>query len=556
MKLETAKEVLALQRLEEADSAGVLISPEERLAATAVGGLVGVPGRAGDGQWTAVHDEALERRAHRLLRDERIKLRVREVMGEARSVRGRWVMGVVGVLALALGFVTNEVGGDKVINLLSIPMLGLLAWNFLVYIGVLVAKLRGEKPESEGHGPHRWLNRWLLKGAGVKIEAAKAEDKPPEGDVAALVWQARAKFWHRWVRVLRTEAFYWTEIILHMGAAALATGLIGGMYVRGLAFEYNAAWESTFLRAPAVSRVLQVSLGPAAVLLRKQIPDPAEMQRLNIHDQEVLDPHKRESAAKWIHLYATTALLFIGLPRLGLAAVAGLTVRRLHDVAPVEKDLRHYFDALVRQASGREIVATVIPFSHDLDGRRRDDMRALLHRLWPTLGHVEFWPSIAYGDEEQRIALINKEEAAAKKEVTTTGTSGRIKPVAGNGPAVGQAGPAKSPAASAQSAQKSLPGRLAVLMSFSATPEEEVHGFVVRELSRRVPVTADEAGFAVVLDSAPFRRQFAALPEFERRLRERRAAWDRLLDGLMTAALSEDADFFVWRRIGQRKQMI
>ncbi|MGI8601506.1 MAG: hypothetical protein ACR2OZ_00740 [Verrucomicrobiales bacterium] len=527
MKLETAKKVLALQRLEEADVFGNFLAPEERLAATTASGLMEI---AGKGEWSRAHDEALERRTNRLLRDERVASRVREVMGEARPVRGRVVAVAMAIGALLLGALTNEVGGDRVINLLSIPMLGLLIWNFLVYTMVMVAKLRGKKPQGEGHGPHRWLNRWLLKGAGVTIESKGTAERPPEGSVAAVVWEARTRFWHRWVRVLRTEAAYWSEIVFHVGAAALATGIVGGMYIRGLAFEYNAAWESTFLKAPEVTRALRLSLGPAAVLLRQEIPKPDKMQRLNIHDQNKLAAHERESAAKWIHLYAATAVLFIGLPRLGLVAVAGLTVRRFHDYVPITKDLRHYFEGLVRQASGRELVAHVVGFAHDVDEHRRDEIRGLLHRMWPSVAQIGFL-AVPYGGEEEWLAEIEIASGPGKK-ATDAAADGSAE-IAGS-----RHGPVLAP-------------RVGVLMNFSVTPEDEVHGYFVRELLQRLLAAGDKAGYAVILDTAPFRQQLGGLPEFERRLRERRVAWERLIDGIMDAALSEEHDFYVWRSLSK-----
>jgi len=551
MKLETAKEVLALQWLEEADAAGTLITAEDRVAATAAGGLVAAA--ESGGKWSRVHDEALERRTWRLLRDERVRARVREVMGEARQVRGRVLMVIMVVLAMGLGFLTNEVGGGKVIDLLSIPMGLLLLWNFLVYLVLLVAKLRGRRADDEGHGLHRRVNRWLLRGAGVQLDEKSQGEPPPAGSTAAMVWEARAKFWRRWIRILRIEAFYWTEIIFHTGAAAFATGLVGGMYVRGLSFEYNAAWESTFLKAPAVSRVLQVALGPASAIVRTPIPGPESMQRLNIHDQEKLDPHERESGAKWIHLYAVTAALFIGLPRLGLAAICGRHVRNLHEHAPVEKELRQYFEALVRLAGGRESVAALVSFFHELDGGRRDDLRAVLHRLWPGLGHVEIWPAVAYGDEERWFENLGSEGGGAGRAGDERGGDEGRKPSpqAADEDESWKLSPRGGGAEDWKPSP--LPPRVAALMSFSSTPENEVHGFIVRELGERVPADSDDSGVAVVLDSTAFRKQFGSLPEFERRLRERRAAWDRLIDSVFDAAHSEESDFYIWRRVGVRK---
>ena len=88
-------------------------------------------------------------------------------------------------------------------------------------------------------------------------------------------------------------------------------------------------------------------------------------------------------------------------------------------------------------------------------------------------------------------------------------------------------------------------------MSLSATPEREVHGELVRALDARAAQAArdDQGVMAVALDARAFRRQFEGLPEADRRLRERRAAWEKIIEGAMEAAFSEDGDFFLWRRV-------
>ena len=54
--------------------------------------------------------------------------------------------------------------------------------------------------------------------------------------------------------------------ILHLAAAALALGVVVGLYVRGIAFEYRATWESTFLDAPTVRTLLAFAYAPGAWL--------------------------------------------------------------------------------------------------------------------------------------------------------------------------------------------------------------------------------------------------------------------------------------------------
>ena len=334
MRTESAVKVLALHEVEEADVSGVVIPLDDRREGSVAAGVEAAEGRE-------ARDRALAKRADHLLRDARAQACVREVTsGVERPLRGAWMVAAVAVVAAALGFLTHQLGAGKVVNLLSIPLLGLVVWNLLVYVVWIVMEFW---PGRGGHAPDGrvpgglggWLNRMLLRGAGVRVpKAPVAASSVPQG-AAAVVAVARRTFWEKWLRVVRARAGVWVELAFHAGAVAMAGGLVAGMYARGLSAEYKAAWESTFLRAPAVSTVLRTALGPASLVLGHPIPKGEDMQRLNIHDQEKLPPAERESAAGWIHLYALTALIFIGLPRLGLTVLMLRRGRRIESHAPI-----------------------------------------------------------------------------------------------------------------------------------------------------------------------------------------------------------------------------
>jgi hypothetical protein len=513
MRTESAIKVLALHEVEEADVNGIVVPLDDRREATVAAGVEAADGRL-------ARDTALEKRAAHLLREVRAAACVREVTaGVERPLHGGWLVAAVTVLALIAGFVTHQLGAGKVVNLLSIPLLGLVAWNLVVYVLWVVVEC---SPGRGGHPPDGrvpgglggWLNRLLLRGAGVRMEHALPAGGSAQG-AAAVVAMARRAFWEKWLRVLRAQAAVWVELAFHAGAVALAVGLVAGMYARGLSAEYKAAWESTFLRAPAVSAVLRTALGPAALVLGREIPPGEQMQRLNIHDQENLPPAERESAAGWIHLYALTALIFIALPRLGLIAVMIRRERRIQTHAPAEPAIAAVHRALVRQAGGQGIAVAIQPFAAEPDPARLADLRSVVRRLWPDTGAVAIQPTLAYGEEDEGLESLAW-------------------------PAPANAGPPRPST------------RLVLLMSLSATPEREVHGELVRALDARAAQSArdDQGALAVALDARAFRRQFDGLPEAERRLRERRAAWEKVVEGAMEAAFSEDGDFFIWRRVG------
>ena len=88
----------------------------------------------------------------------------------------------------------------------------------------------------------------------------------------------------------------------------------------------------------------------------------------------------------------------------------------------------------------------------------------------------------------------------------------------------------------------SMPGYTVLFMSLSVTPEGEAHGFLIGELQKRMRETGDESRLLVLLDESRFRERFSELPEFARRLEERRSAWDELANtfGLQIGYFNSD----------------
>lgn len=68
--------------------------------------------------------------------------------------------------------------------------------------------------------------------------------------------------------------------VLHLSAALLPLGIIAGLYVRGMVFEYRAGWDSTFLDAKTVYGILTFFLQPAAQLINLPLPNLVEMSAL------------------------------------------------------------------------------------------------------------------------------------------------------------------------------------------------------------------------------------------------------------------------------------
>jgi hypothetical protein len=246
--------------------------------------------------------------------------------------------GFVLFTAFVVGVLSNYLGPGGFVHVAYNPLALLIVWNLGVYAVLAWRKLQRARPvvisgsctarpEPEQrarslavnapdvapkHGrfllrrvlPKLWLswNRWRarLRSAGSQIKNS--------GAIAAAFW---ASYWNsaRGVLMARVEG------LIHVGAIGLLLGALIGTYVRGLFFEYNAVWRSTFLTDPvSVTTFLNVLLGPACLIIDGALLRPENVQPL-------LLPHGT-IAAPWIHRLALMGGLVVVLPRLLLASLA------------------------------------------------------------------------------------------------------------------------------------------------------------------------------------------------------------------------------------------
>jgi hypothetical protein len=218
-------------------------------------------------------------------------------------------------LALVTGIATNEIGGGGRLNIIAFPLLGMLAWNLAVYAALLVGWLR-----RLGRGASGKATGGLL-GRALGSVAAGARRPGGEGTVAG---RAIVQFVDDWLAASSALTQARVSRTLHLSAAALAAGVLLGMYARALGVEYRAGWESTFIDAETLHRFVRVVLAPASALTGLPLPDVAQLERIR------LGPGLQGAkAGQWIHLFAATAVLFIVGPRLVLAGWEALRAWRL-----------------------------------------------------------------------------------------------------------------------------------------------------------------------------------------------------------------------------------
>jgi hypothetical protein len=355
----------------------------------------------------------------------------------------------------------------------------MLAWNAAVYALLLAGALRraffrGGAP-ARPNPAARLLERWAQPGERVS------------GAQPALA-AALGRFARDWVRFSSRLTYARASRTLHVAAAALAAGVLLGMYLRALGIEYRAGWESTFVGAETLHRLLALALGPASALTGIALPGPEQLQALR------WSAGPGENAARWIHLHATTAALFIIGPRLALAAWHAVRALRLGRRFPVPGREDFYIRRLLRNAEGQGSLVRIVPYAFHPPLATTRKLERLLADLLGDKARIVFDPPVGYGEEDEWLAAAGPEREEADQWVA--------------------------------------------LFNLASTPEAENHGAFAAGLA----AGSGGAGLAVLLDESAYRARLAGQGGAEGRLAARRSAWAAMLGAAGLAPLSLDLE--------------
>ena len=290
---------------------------------------------------------------------------------------------------------------------------------------------------------------------------------------------ALRRFTGEWFEAARPLLIARATRVFHLSAAAAGAGLIAGLYLRGIALDYQAGWESTFLDPARVRAVLSVIYGPASFVTGIPVPDAAHLQAMRWQNGG-----GGERAAAWIHLLAATAALFVVVPRLLLALLGTLRIQRWSRRAPLPPALAAYFRTVfsgVDGAIGRGIIM-VVPYAYEPAPDAAARLRALLPAALGDNLAVDTRAPVAYGDEE---ALLHNLEDRG----------GGIADV------------------------------IVLLCNLAATPEDENHGTVIAGLRDWLSAKRPHAQLLVLVDEGPYAARMAAQGGAAERMTGRRLAW-------------------------------
>lgn len=291
-----------------------------------------------------------------------------------------WTGALLVAAGFALGILMDAAGPSRYVNILAFPLLGLILWNLLTYVLLIVHTLGA--PFRRHRRPPGMLGRVVARLGGALADA-------PMDDQASVALRFRSD----WARAALPLTGWRVARVLHLAAAAFALGAIAALYTRGLVLQFQAGWESTFLSAGQVHQALSVLLGPASALTGIPIPDAVQLEGLRLPE------HSGANAAPWIHLYAASLLIFIVVPRVLLALLSALAARRLERHFPLPLG-DAYFQRLQRNFSGQAARLHVVPYSCTIAPQSALLLQEAVSHAFGPRAQLSIAPSVSYGGED------------------------------------------------------------------------------------------------------------------------------------------------------------
>ncbi len=271
----------------------------------------------------------LEKRASYLF--ERLSTRY-QLLIELARVPAQWSVPLY-LIAFVGGVASNLLGPTAEIHVVRNPVFLLVLWNLGVYTCLLLFRFLPRQRLSTGAAD---LSSGSKEQAILIDRVARAGSKftPswPLRFVMPRLWrffqcltvgfgepkaygEVLSRFNSNWLQVGAPLSTARWRVSLHVGALMIAIGAIGGMYCRGLFYDYRVSWASTFItREQSVEWLVKVVFGPSLFVSKMLGLDLA--QQISVAR---LFTAEGDAAEGWIHLFAITVVLGIVIPRTLLA---------------------------------------------------------------------------------------------------------------------------------------------------------------------------------------------------------------------------------------------
>lgn len=423
MNEQLARDVVLVRAIESSDTDHAVLSEDDRMYASRSAREL-AQWQAADSKAEVTFEHFLQQRSEQILK--RLAERTPTVKPLLKGTgAGSWLAVGLPLLALVLGATLDRIADPHRVDLLSAPLLGIIAWNLVVYLCILVWAIIPSNKTG-------WAGAGLLRR--FSIGRAPLPRKLPAALASGL-----SRFIAEWTELSAKLARARLSRTVHVSAASFALGAIVSLYARGLISQYGAGWESTFLDASQVRQILSVVFAPALTIFPLQGFTLAEVDALRFTGATATG-----GGARWVHLYAATLLLLVVLPRSLLAIGYQLRASRLRRHFPLDLE-QPYFRKLSGQVGNAEPgLLRVLPYSYTLDEARDRGLATIATAILGEQARVMLRPSLAYGEDPVDALRDIGPDAAG---VTIT----------------------------------------AVLFSLAATPEKENHGAILDQLRRAAP---------------------------------------------------------------------
>jgi len=320
---------------------------------------------------------------HRASYEEFLVLRARHVLARVAVHHPRlaamqepgtwqaWIEWLAPLAAFVIGVGTDAIGNPHRVDLVSLPLLGIVAWNVAMYL-ILFASLfwkRGRPSWVAGIG--RWSN-WG-SGIGSRRIADDAEA------------QAAARFHIDWFRATQSLHIARIKRVLHLSAAAWACGVIVSLLVRGLVVEYRVGWESTFLGPHEVFEILRVLRWPALLVFPFGSFGEEDVAQLRFSTGG-----GAEFGAPWVWMYVALLVSVVILPRLLLATWAAWQETRLARALPLDLS-GEYFERVAAMLQSSRVLLGLL-------AHRDEDRERFLQAVAPDRAALPVLVSSPAGD--------------------------------------------------------------------------------------------------------------------------------------------------------------
>ena len=393
MNEKTARAIMLVKAIEEADQQKEVLTEDDRKYASRTAREL-AHWQAAEARAASTLPDFLYHRAEQLLK--RLSARHKQFAGVAVGRSGMWgASWLLPLLALAVGAMAERIGDPHRVDLLSLPLLGIIAWNALAYLLIAVWALT----PARRTGLRRGLANRMALGGG------KAPRRLPH-----ILASGVLQFMVDWARLGARLNLARIARILHWSAAAFAVGAILSLYARGIVARYAAGWESTFLDAGQVHGLLSLLFAPAERLFGLQGFTLDEVRSLQGWGES-----KPGNGGRWVHLYAASLLVYVVLPRLVLGTLAALRALWLRRRFPLDLD-QPYFQQLSVAAGAEPGLLRVLPYSLTVDEARSKGLDGVARDMLGEQARVRVLPPAAYGSDAPALE--------AGEGVTTAGLFG------------------------------------------------------------------------------------------------------------------------------------